>query len=108
MFSPATKDGVSILLERMVKTLIHMGPAVFYGGFTTFLAFVLLVFSSSYVFKTFFKVLCNVIYILLYFRRSFDDFLSLHFKLKQFKCIFEFVKTLASIIEWINIFLYFL
>ena len=33
-----------------------MGPAVMNGGLSTFLAFVLLGFSNSYVFSTFFKV----------------------------------------------------
>ena len=34
-----------------------MGPAVFNGGFSTFLAFILVAFSDSYVFTTFFKVI---------------------------------------------------
>ncbi len=42
--------------ERVIKTLGNMGAAVFYGGFSTFLAFVLLAGSTSYVFRTFFKV----------------------------------------------------
>jgi hypothetical protein len=33
-----------------------MGPAVFNGGLSTFLAFILVAFSDSYVFITFFKV----------------------------------------------------
>jgi len=33
-----------------------MGSAVFNGGFSTFLAFILVAFSDSYVFLTFFKV----------------------------------------------------
>ena len=33
-----------------------MGPAVFNGGLSTFLAFILVAFSDSYVFQTFFKV----------------------------------------------------
>ena len=36
--------------------MYSMGPAVFYGGFSTFLAFILLAASKSYIFKTFFKV----------------------------------------------------
>jgi Niemann-Pick C1 protein len=32
--------------ERVQKTLIHIGPAVVNGGFSTFLAFVLLVTSE--------------------------------------------------------------
>jgi hypothetical protein len=39
------------------ETLGEMGPPVFYGGFSTFLAFVLLAGSNSYVFTTFFKVI---------------------------------------------------
>ena len=42
--------------ERVERSLGFIGPAVFYGGFSTFLAFVLLAGSASYVFKTFFKV----------------------------------------------------
>jgi hypothetical protein len=33
-----------------------MGPAVWNGGFSTFLAFVLLVNTDSHIFTTFFKV----------------------------------------------------
>ena len=42
--------------ERVVKTMREMGAAVFYGGFSTFLAFILLSASKSYIFRTFFKV----------------------------------------------------
>lgn len=42
--------------ERAKETLGEMGPCVFYGGFSTFLAFILLSNSNSYVFSTFFKV----------------------------------------------------
>ena len=38
--------------KRIELTLIEMGPAVFNGGFSTFLAFILLMTSKSYVFKT--------------------------------------------------------
>ena len=38
------------------ESLVQMGPAVFNGGFSTFVAIVLLVSSTSYVFTTFFKV----------------------------------------------------
>ena len=38
----------------------NIGPAVLNGGLSTFLAFVLLAFSNSYVFLTFFKVLLTV------------------------------------------------
>ena len=38
-----------------------IGPAVFNGGFSTFLAFILLAFSDSYVFLTFFKVCLHIL-----------------------------------------------
>ncbi|KAJ8306409.1 hypothetical protein KUTeg_016954 [Tegillarca granosa] len=43
-------------LERVKSTLSEMGVAVFNGGFSTFLAFIVVAFSKSYVFTTFFKV----------------------------------------------------
>ncbi|KAJ7386391.1 Patched domain-containing protein 3 [Desmophyllum pertusum] len=49
--------------DRARATLRDIGPAVWNGGLSTFLAIVLLAFSNSYVFKTFFKVFfCVVIY----------------------------------------------
>ena len=39
----------------------YVGPAVFNGGFSTFLAFVLLAGSKSHVFTTFFKVFLLVV-----------------------------------------------
>ncbi len=39
-----------------------IGPAVFNGGLSTFLAFILVAFSDSYVFLTFFKV-SSVLYL---------------------------------------------
>ena len=42
--------------QRTQDTLNNIGTAVFNGGFSTFLAFVLVAFSDSYVFLTFFKV----------------------------------------------------
>jgi hypothetical protein len=41
--------------ERARQVLAEMGPAVFNGGLSTFLAFILVAFSDSYVFITFFK-----------------------------------------------------
>jgi Niemann-Pick C1 protein len=38
------------------ESIAQMGPPVFNGGFSTFLAFLLLAWSESYVFSTFFKV----------------------------------------------------
>ena len=43
-------------VERVRTTLSEVGPPVLNGGISTLLAFVLLVFSKSYVFQTFFKV----------------------------------------------------
>ena len=50
LFDAGTKE------ERAVKSLVSMGPAVLNGGITTFLALLLLGFSKSHVFITFFKV----------------------------------------------------
>ena len=43
--------------DRAVNSLLKMGPAIINGGVTTFLALLLLGFSSSHVFITFFKVI---------------------------------------------------
>lgn len=42
--------------ERAAATISSIGPAVFHGGFSTFLAFIFLAGSDSHVFTTFFKV----------------------------------------------------
>lgn len=42
--------------ERVRATLVEMGNPVFSGGFSTFLAFILLAASKSYIFTTFFQV----------------------------------------------------
>ncbi|XP_055956287.1 patched domain-containing protein 3 [Patella vulgata] len=47
--------------ERSLKTLKSIGPAVFNGGFSTFLAFVLLSTSTSYGFSLFFRVFFSVV-----------------------------------------------
>ncbi|XP_046844152.1 patched domain-containing protein 3-like isoform X2 [Xenia sp. Carnegie-2017] len=47
--------------ERATKALQYIGPAVWNGGFSTFLAIVLLPSSESYIFMTFFKVLSGVV-----------------------------------------------
>ena len=52
--------------ERVKKTLTNMGPAVLNGGFSTFLAFALLMTSQSYVFKTFFKIFLLIVVFGLY------------------------------------------
>jgi len=49
--------------QRTMKTLADIGPAVFNGGFSTLLAFILLVTSNSYVFDVFFRV--NLLVVLL-------------------------------------------
>merc|ERR1712241_1491920 len=52
--------------ERVKLALTEIGPAVFNGGFSTFLAFVLLAGSKSHVFMTFFKVFLLVVVFGLY------------------------------------------
>ncbi|KAK0090682.1 hypothetical protein PV325_008019 [Microctonus aethiopoides] len=47
--------------ERSIATLGNIGPAVFNGGLSTFLAFVLLGASNSHVFTTFFKLFTSVV-----------------------------------------------
>ncbi|XP_060064761.1 patched domain-containing protein 3-like [Ylistrum balloti] len=47
--------------ERVVATLKKIGPAVFSGGFSTFLAFLLLCNSYSYGFSLFFRVFFTVV-----------------------------------------------
>ena len=52
--------------DRMKSTLVKVGPAVLNGGLSTFFAFFLLVFSSSFVFFTFFKIFFFVVLFGLY------------------------------------------
>ncbi|KAH0545741.1 patched domain-containing protein 3-like isoform X1 [Cotesia glomerata] len=47
--------------ERSIATLGAIGPAVFNGGLSTFLAFVLLGASRAYLFSTFFKLFTSVV-----------------------------------------------
>merc|ERR1712071_673009 len=47
--------------ERAASTISSIGPAVFHGGFSTFLAFVFLADSGSHVFFTFFKIFVLVV-----------------------------------------------
>ena len=42
--------------QRIVATLVKIGPAVLNGGVSTLLAFVLLATSQSYIFLSFFKI----------------------------------------------------
>ncbi|EDV28963.1 uncharacterized protein TRIADDRAFT_52362 [Trichoplax adhaerens] len=47
--------------ERVLATMGDMAPAVFNGGFSTFLAFILLAGSTNYGFLTFFKMFFGVV-----------------------------------------------
>lgn len=47
--------------EKTELALADMGPAVFNGGFSTFLAFFMVAWSNSYVFLTFFKMFSMVV-----------------------------------------------
>ena len=47
--------------ERVQKTIIEMGSAVFNGGFSTFLAFSVLMVSRSFLFNVFFKIFFLVV-----------------------------------------------
>ena len=42
--------------QRIISTLVKIGPAVLNGGLSTLLAFILLAFSKSYIFLSFFKI----------------------------------------------------
>ena len=52
--------------DRVMVTVQNMGPAVFDGGFSTFLAVILLSMSQSHVFITFFKIFFLVVFFGLY------------------------------------------
>ena len=47
--------------DRVRKTLYEIGPAVLNGGFSTFLAFSILIGSKSYVFRSFFKIFVLIV-----------------------------------------------
>ncbi|KAG7199741.1 hypothetical protein KM043_000413 [Ampulex compressa] len=47
--------------ERAIETLSVIGPAVFNGGLSTFLAFVLLGSSKTFIFSMFFKLFSSVV-----------------------------------------------
>jgi hypothetical protein len=47
--------------QRAIAAVTNIGPAVFNGGFSTFLAFILLASSKSHVFITFFKIFFLVV-----------------------------------------------
>merc|ERR1711871_130167 len=46
--------------ERVIAALADMGTSVFNGGFSTFLAVVVLALSKSYVFRVFFKMFFGI------------------------------------------------
>ncbi len=48
--------------ERVYHTLVDIGPAVLNGGFSTFLAFGMLMTSQSIIFRTFFKIFFLVVF----------------------------------------------
>ena len=52
--------------KRIKRALIEIGPAVFHGGVSTFLAFAVLFFSNSFAFKIFFKIFFLVVMFGLY------------------------------------------
>jgi hypothetical protein len=60
--------------ERARRSLRNIGPAVLNGGFSTFLAFVLLAGSKSHVFLTFYKVSNKNTYLQVIFTILFTDF----------------------------------
>lgn len=43
--------------ERMMTTILHIGSAVLYGGFSTILALSMLSTSEAYTYRIFFKVM---------------------------------------------------
>ena len=47
--------------ERVQKSLTEIGPAVMNGGLSTLFAFSMLIFSKSYVFKSFFKIFSLIV-----------------------------------------------
>ncbi|CAG0893066.1 unnamed protein product [Darwinula stevensoni] len=52
--------------HRARETLLRIGTPVFHGGFSTFLAFLLLAPSQSHVFRTFFRIFFGVVLFGLY------------------------------------------
>ena len=52
---------IQYVFSRIQNTLLQVGPAVFYGGFSTLLAIVLLGASDYYPFVVFFKVFFLVV-----------------------------------------------
>ena len=66
MHCSSTEDHSASRDARMKKALKAIAPAVLNGGFSTFLAVVLLVFSDVYVFVSFFKIFFLVVFFGLY------------------------------------------
>ena len=54
--STATLDQIKLLRNLFASRHFSMGTAVAHGGVSTLLAFILVAFSNSYVYLTFFKV----------------------------------------------------
>lgn len=52
----AFMDSTGTNLKRVHKALASLGPALFYGGTSTFLAVSMLAFASSHVYQVFFKM----------------------------------------------------
>jgi len=65
------------LLARAAQALYEVGPAVLHGGFSTFLAFVLLAASASYVFLTFFKVIYFTLFLIILKFNNLYNFLAI-------------------------------
>ena len=76
--------------ERVISTMTEMGPAVFNGGLSTLLAFILLATSKSYVFMSFFKIFFLICVFGLYHGLiAMPVFLSMIGKQKQKKAYFK-------------------
>ncbi|XP_031621793.1 patched domain-containing protein 3-like [Contarinia nasturtii] len=58
---------IGLELERAMKTVSHIVPAVLYGGFSTLLAVSMLADSEAYTFQAFFKIFLLVIIFGLFF-----------------------------------------
>jgi predicted RND superfamily exporter protein len=57
------KESVGVANDRAVAAMTRIGPSVFHAIFSTFLAVIVLAFSKSYVFVSFFKILFLVTFI---------------------------------------------
>merc|ERR1711933_267502 len=57
------KESVGVANDRAVAAMTRIGPSVFHAIFSTFLAVIVLAFSKSYVFVSFYKILFLVTFI---------------------------------------------